>query len=162
MKGYVGDTVKSIRLRRGFLLMEAMIASVVLAVAAAGIVDLLLSAQQQQRALQENATAVLLARQLMEKIARYPFGTATGSPITCANQFNGYSDSTSAITTLSGQSISPGGDGVYTRSVAITPAPIPAGCPAPASDLQLVTVTVTTPSKQTVSLSRMLTNVTWP
>jgi Tfp pilus assembly protein PilV len=70
-------TVKSFKLRRGFLLMEATIATVILAVAAVGIVDLLLSAQQQQQALQENATAVLLARQLIEEIAAKPFGSAT-------------------------------------------------------------------------------------
>jgi len=47
---------------RGFLLIEAMIATVILAVAAMGIVSLLLSAKEQQTALQENSTAVLVGK----------------------------------------------------------------------------------------------------
>ena len=154
--------LKRIRVRKGFLLMEAMIASVILAVAAVGIADMLLSNQQEQLALQENSTAVLLARQLMEEIASYPFGNAAPPQLTYANQYNNYSDTTNAITTLAGETISPGGDGVYLRSVSIGPAAIPSGSAAPQSDLQVVTVTVITPDKQTVTLSRMLTNVTWP
>jgi type II secretory pathway pseudopilin PulG len=150
----------------GFLLIEAMIASVILAVAAMGIVSLLLSAQQQQTALRENSTAVLLAKQLMEEITAKPFGSATpvvARPlITAANQYNGYQDSTSGMTTLGGQSITPGDGEVYTRTVTITNAPTPTGSAAPAGDLQLVTVSVTTPAGETVSLNQWLTNVTWP
>ena len=152
--------------RKGFLLMEAMIASVILSVAAIGIVDLLLSAQQQQQALQQNATATMLARQLMEEIAAKPFGPSTPvvprAQITYANQYNGYHDTTAGMNTLSGEAISPGNGELFSRAVTITNAAAPAGSTAPVSDLQLVTVNVTTPGKQTVALSRLLTNVTWP
>jgi Tfp pilus assembly protein PilV len=157
---------KNPQFRRGFLLMEAMIATVILAVAAVGVVDLLLSAQQQQQALQQNATAVLLARQLMEEIASKPFGPSTSTvpraQITYANQYNGYSDSTGAMSTLGGVSVEPGNGEAYSRTVLITTPTISDGAAAPASDRQLITVTVTTPEKQTVTLTRLLTNVTWP
>jgi Tfp pilus assembly protein PilV len=152
--------------RSGFLLIEAMIASVILAVAAMGIVSLLLSAKEQQTAIQENSTAVLLAKQLMEEIIAKPFGSSTPTvaraSITYANQYNGYQDSTTAMSTLSGESVTPGDGEVFSRKVTITNAPTPTGSGAPTSDLQLVTVTVTTPSNQTVTLSRLLTNVIWP
>jgi type II secretory pathway pseudopilin PulG len=152
--------------RKGFLLFEAMIASVILAVAAMGIVSLLLAAQEQQTALQEQSTAVLLAKQLMEEIAAKPFGSATPSGVRStaqyANQYNGYQDTTNAIRTLSGETISPGDGQTFTRKVTIANAPTPTGSTAPLSDLQLVTVTVTAPSGQKVSLSKLLTNVTWP
>ncbi len=151
--------------RRGFLLIEAMIASVILAVAAVGIATLLLSAQQQQIALQENSTAVLLAKQLMEEIASKPFGAATPvvprAQMTTANQYNGYTDNTGAISTLTGQTLEPGDQRTYVRRVTITPAATPTGSAAPASDLQLVAVTVTGPSGEVVTLNRLLANVAW-
>ncbi len=133
--------------------MEAMIASVILAVAAMGIVSLLLSAEQNQTALQENSTAVLLAKQLMEEIAARPFASPP--------QYNGYADNTLAMTTQGGQSVTPGDGQFYSRTVSIQPVTI-AGSNAPSGDLQLVQVTVTTPSQQKVTLNRLLTNVTWP
>jgi Tfp pilus assembly protein PilV len=152
--------------RKGFLLFEAMIASVILAVAAMGIVSLLLAAQEQQTALQEQSTAVLLAKQLMEEIAAKPFGSATpsGARSTAqyANQYNGYQDASSAIRTLSGETITPGDNQMFTRKVTIANAPTPTGSTAPVTDLQLVTVTVTAPSGQKISFSKLLTNVTWP
>jgi type II secretory pathway pseudopilin PulG len=151
--------------QHGFLLIEAMIASVILSVAAMGIVSLLLSAAEQQTALRENSTAVLLAKQLMEEITSKPFGLATPivprASMTTANQYNAYQDTTTAMSTLSGEAISPGDGEVFSRKVTITNAPTPTGSSAPASDLQLVTVTVTTPSGRSVSLSQWLTNVTW-
>jgi Tfp pilus assembly protein PilV len=155
------------RKNSGFLLLEAMIASVILAVAAVGIVSLLLAAREQQIAMREQSTAVLLAKQLMEEIAAKPFGTATPAEpraqITMANQYNGYTDTTAGITTLgNGESISPGDGQLYTRKVTVTSATNPTGSTAPTGDLQLLTVTVTTPSKQSVTLTRLLTNVTWP
>ena len=152
--------------RRGFLLIEATIATVVLAVAALGIASLLLSAHEQQESIRQTSTATLLARQLMEEIAAKPFGLSTPvvarSLMTTANQYNGYQDSTTAMTTLgTGELVAVGDGELYSRTVTITAAATPVGSTAPVSDLQLVTVTVTTPSGQNVVLSRMLTNVTW-
>jgi Tfp pilus assembly protein PilV len=151
--------------RHGFLLFEAMIASVILAVAAVGIASLLLSAQQQQLTLQENSTAILLARQLMEEISSKPFGSPTPivarASMTYANQYNGYTDTTAGITTLGGVSLTPGDGRLYSRSVSVASATNPVGSLAPSGDLQIVTVTVTTPSGQAVSIRRLITNVVW-
>jgi Tfp pilus assembly protein PilV len=151
---------------RGFMLLEAMIASVVLAVAAIGIASLLLAAHEQQQTIQETNTATLLARQLMEEIAAKPLGTypptsipTSRSQFTTASQYSGYSDSTdSGITTLSGESVPFATSGNYTRSVSITSATVTQTDP---NDVCLVTVKVTTPSGKSVSLSKWLTNVTW-
>jgi Tfp pilus assembly protein PilV len=152
--------------RRGFLLIEAMIATVVLAVAALGITSLLLSAHEQQESIRETNTATLLGRQLMEEIAAKPFGPATPivarSLMTYANQYNGYQDSTTAMTTLgTAETITPGDGELYSRQVTITAAATPTGSTAPTNDLQLITITVATPSGKSVVLTRLLTNVTW-
>jgi type II secretory pathway pseudopilin PulG len=164
----------------GFLLIEAMIASVILSVAVVVVVDLLLTSQQQQAAIQQNSTALLLARQLMEEIAAKPFGSSTQTYppsqralMTTANQYNGYSDSTTEVGNagavgiqtqgLPQTTIEPGGGETYQRTVTVQspPASIDSSDAAPAGDLLIVTVTVTTPSNQKVTLTRLLTNVTW-
>jgi hypothetical protein len=108
---------------------------------------------------------VLLARQLMEEIAAKPFGPSTPivprASITYANQYNGYTDTTAGITTLSGVTLSPGDGRLYTRSVTVANAATPNGSLAPTGDLQRVTVTVTTPSGQTVTLRRLISNIAW-
>jgi Tfp pilus assembly protein PilV len=152
--------------RGGFILLEAMIASVVLAVAAVGIASLLLSAHQQQLMIAETNTATLLAKQLMEEIAAKPLGTyppATGltsrSQFTTAGEYQGYTDSTATgITTLGGESVPLATDGNYVRTVSISDTSV---AQTGAHDIRIVTVTVTTPSGKSVSLSKWLTNVTW-
>jgi hypothetical protein len=81
--------------------------------------------------------------------------------MTTANQYNGYTDTTTGITTLSGEAISPGDGQIFSRSVTITTPANPTGSSASAGDLQLVTVTVKAPSGQVFTLQRMFTNVTW-
>jgi Tfp pilus assembly protein PilV len=145
--------IRGTQFRRGFLLIEGMIASVILAVAALGIVSLLLSAHEQQIALQENSTGVLLAKQLIEEIAAKPFAQAI--------LYNNYTDTTSTMRTLSGEVVMPGDGEVYSRLVAVQPV-TPTGSNATVGDVQLVQVTVTTPSRQAVTISRLITNVNWP
>src|SRR5690349_12721675 len=59
--------------RGGFTLAEALLASVVLAVAVLGISQLTGASSQQSEALRQDARAVALARELMEEIASKPF-----------------------------------------------------------------------------------------
>jgi len=150
------------------MLFEAMIASVVLAVAAVGIASLLLSSHEQQSSIQETNTATLLAKQLMEEIAAKPLGTYTAGPasgprsaFTTACQYNGYTDSTGStgngIQTISGATVPC--DPNYTCVVSIAGTSV--SQTSPPYDVCIVTVAVTTPSGTTVSLSKWLSNVTW-
>ena len=59
--------------RGGFTLAEALLASVVLAVAVLGISQLTGASSQQSEALRQDSRAVALARELMEEIASKPF-----------------------------------------------------------------------------------------
>ena len=150
---------------RGYLLLEAMIASVILAVASVGIVSLLLSAHEQEQSIQESNTATLLAKQLIEEISAKPLGAYPAvtplpprSQFTTAAQYDNYQDSTATMTTLGGETVPVANVGTYTRSVAISS---PAVSETNPNDVLMVTVTVKTPSGKTVNLSKWLTNVTW-
>lgn len=152
--------------RSAFMLLEAMIASVILAVAAVSIINLLLSTQEQQQSIQEINTATMLAQQLMEEIAGKPLGayppavtTGARAQFSTANQYDQYTDSTSAssgIKMISGATVPFPSMGTYTRSVSIIDA---ATAQANPHDIRIVTVTVTTPSLTHVSLSKWLANV---
>jgi type II secretory pathway pseudopilin PulG len=153
-------------MRRGFLLLEAMIASVILAVAAVAIASLLVTANEEQQAIRETNTATLLAKQLMEEIAALPLGSYPATTIPTsrallknANQYAGWQDSTDgsngpAITTIGGETYPASEVGGYSRNVQISLVPNQTG-------IELVTVTVTTPSRKTVSLSKWLANLNW-
>ena len=152
--------------RRGFLLLEAMIASLILLVAAVGIASLLLAAHEQQISIQELNTATLLAKQLMEEIATEPLGVyppvaqpAHRSQFTTANQYANYADSTGAgISTLGGVAVPYPAIGNYSRSVAISDTTVTQTLP---HDIRLVIVTVNTPTGKTVSINKWMTNVNW-
>ncbi len=154
--------------RRGFTLVEALIASVVLAVCVMGVAATLAASSQQTQVMDESSIATMLGRQLMEEIASKPFpisGVTTnpGWPTSSdrstyddAADYDGYTDQT-PITTLSGQQIDPGG--TYTRSVAVTRRVNPSDTPG-VGNFALVTVTVTEPCGKQAALSRLMANVT--
>jgi Tfp pilus assembly protein PilV len=150
-------------------------AGAVLAVLAAGLCSMLLASNQQNQVLNQTATALSLGRQLMEEIASKPLlDPATGSTTPAAtaqtvarSQFTGigdynlYTDSGAAMTTLAGGTVNATGGGTYTRSVSVQLGATPSGDSlSPTSDFALVTVTVTAPSGQTVQLRRVFTNYT--
>jgi prepilin-type N-terminal cleavage/methylation domain-containing protein len=65
---------------RGFTLVEAMVASVVLAVAVLGASTAIVASQQQNLVQQEDSAAVALARQLIEEIASRPLSLPDATP----------------------------------------------------------------------------------
>jgi type II secretory pathway pseudopilin PulG len=161
--------------RGGFTLVEALLAAVVLAVAVLGACSTLSASYQNISSLRQTATAVSLARELIEEIAARPYvspidgSTTTGPTASMTNRslfakvgdYQGYTDSTSNMIGLDGSTVSVGQGEVYTRGVTITFGAKPSvDTSSPANDFALVTVTVAMPSGQKVSLSRMMANET--
>lgn len=160
--------------RGGFTLMEAMIASTVLAVAVVGISGLLSSSYAQSSRQEQSAITLSLARQLMEEIRARPLALPDGSAslpgwssgvtdhrlYDTVDDYNGYTDQSNALTTLAGLSVNIGGGEIFTRSVSVTSGVRPTGhTVAPSGDFAVVRVTVTSPRGQSVTISQFLTKV---
>jgi Tfp pilus assembly protein PilV len=155
----------------GFTLAEGLIASVVLALAAAAMAGGMIAHQQQASASRQDLTAVGLGRELMEEVVARPFaeplsdgvtlGHASGDVrdnYTFISDYDGYSDTTSSLKDQQGDSIPMTGP-VYTRHVNVQyVSPAYTGAP-PTTDCALVTVTVTEPAGRTITLSRLATRV---
>jgi len=151
-----------------------MIASVVLAVAVVGVAGMLTASYQQSRDLVATSEATALARQLMEEISGKPFAVAAaetdnpGYSVTNTNRatfddvddYDGYTDVSTSLKTLSGATQSIGTAGPYTRSVTVTNGVVPTGHTATAANFKLVKVTVTRPSGSPVVISKVFTNTT--
>jgi Tfp pilus assembly protein PilV len=157
------------RFHSGFTLAESLIASVVLAAAVIGISGALTTSYQQSRFLDQTATALSLARELMEEIAAKPFsdpdGIAEASYPTRATRdnvadYHNYTDQSTTLATISGTVRNLTGSDVYTRAVTVTAGPKPSQLAASASidNFKTVTVLVTTPSGQKVTISQLMTN----
>jgi hypothetical protein len=156
--------------RGGFSVAEGLIASTILAVAVVGIAGPLGAASAQGRLVRERATALILARELMEEVAGKPLVDASGtahlgpesgetsrSQYDSADDYDGYQDTTHNMRDLSGGSLSFGtGLGAFSRSVAVQYRTTMTGTATTSGDFGVVTVTVTTPNKLTVSLTRLL------
>lgn len=175
------QTSKLSRRRAGaFTLAEALLASVVLAIAVVGISQLTSASYQQSEALRQDTRAVSLARELMEEIAAKPFadpnaiageefhlgpdtGETAGNRATYDNvdDYDGFADNTNqgVMKTASGQAINFVTTEYFSRSVKVEYRTAPAG-PAGNGDFALVTVTVTTAKGRTVQLSRLFTKTT--
>jgi len=171
---------RSPRRSLGFTLAEAMLASVVLAIAVVGISQLTSASYQQSEALRQDTRAVSLARELIEEIAGKPFadpnpvsgeeyhpgpdtGETYGNRATYDNvdDYDGFTDSTNAgaMKTVSGQALDFKVTEYFSRAVKVEYRTAPAG-PAGNGDFALVTVTVTTAKGRTVQLSRLFTRTT--
>jgi type II secretory pathway pseudopilin PulG len=163
------------RRRGGFTLIEALLAAVVLAVAVMGACSTLTASYQNISLLRQTATAVSLARELIEEIAARPYvspidGSITTGPsptMTSRSMFAkvgdyaGYTDVSTSLVGLDGTGVSVGAGETYTRSVTVMFGGKPSvDTASPANDFALVTVTVTMPSGRTVSLSRTMANET--
>ncbi|HEV2295821.1 MAG TPA: prepilin-type N-terminal cleavage/methylation domain-containing protein [Tepidisphaeraceae bacterium] len=162
------------RQRAGFTLVESLIASVVLAVTVVGIAGTLAATYQNARDQSSAAEATQLARQLMEEISARPFEVPPGEPNNATGwsggntnratyddiqDYHGYTDISTSITTLGGTSQSFGSSGPYTRSVAVTTGTAPAGHAPPPTHFKHVKVTVTRPRAQAIELSKVFTNL---
>ena len=159
--------------RRGFTLAESLVASVVLAVAVVAIAGTLTASYQSINAGAGTSEAVAMARQLIEEISAKPFavpatetdnsGCSGGNndrrSYDTIDDYHGFADTSAAIETLDGDTLSVGraGAGTFTRSVAITPGVRPTGHTAPAADFALITVTVTKPNGEAVKVSQVVT-----
>ena len=146
-----------------------MIASVVLAASVIGI-SATLSASYKQTSVRGNqSTALALAQQLMEEISCRPLSVSgsdqpgwSGGQTNRANydsvdDYNGYTDVSSAIAARDGSTYDLGDGGSYTRAVAVTSNALPSGLTGTASDFMLVTITVQMPHSQSVSISQLFT-----
>jgi Tfp pilus assembly protein PilV len=165
------------RNRCAFTLAEALIASVVLAIAALSIATALSACAQQSTAFDSDATALSLARELIEAVAARPFdppgsgdqpGWGAGSQ-TCDNyddisDFAGYTDTVAADQASSdgrtAHSVS------YHRTTTIGYRATPTGADqasvSPSTGFAMVTVTVQPADGQrpAVTLTRLVTRVT--
>jgi Tfp pilus assembly protein PilV len=162
------DPARLLRAARAFTLAEALIASVVLAIAVVGIAGTLAASYDTRTSSDEDATAATLARTLLEEIAAKPFATtASSSGWSAGNKnratyvnvadYQGYTDE-NPFRSLDGQEIDL--EAAYRRSVNYTcPATITAsGTTMTSNQFGLVTVTVTSKSGRVTRLSRLLTD----
>lgn len=157
-----------------FTLMEAMAATTILSLAVVGISNVMTVSYGQMTGQESQATALALARQLMEEISARPLALPTETASNpgwssgirdrrlydTVDDYNGYTDSSNSLTTLAGRSVTIGGTTTYTRSVAIATGVRPLNhTVAPASDFVAVTVTVTG-GGHTVNLSEFMAATT--
>lgn len=146
-------------------------ASTVLAIAVVGIAGPLGAASEQSKLVRERASALVLARELLEEISAKPLcdggtvchqgpeissGETDRSKYDSADDYNLYHDSTAELRNLSGSKIAFDASAVYSRDVTVEYRATLAGAATTAGDFGLVTVRVTTPHKQVVSVARLL------
>jgi hypothetical protein len=156
----------ALRFRAGFSLVEATVASVVLAVATVGVVSMVNASYAHAAALRDEATAIGLARQLLAEVAAKPWrsgattagGWSDGAKVRSlyddVQDFNGYTDSTADLKTAGGATVAITGGGPFTRTVTLASSPAMSGVPV-VSDFAVVTVTVTTGRGHVYTLSRL-------
>jgi prepilin-type N-terminal cleavage/methylation domain-containing protein len=150
--------------RRGFTLMEGLIASVVLAILALGVIGSLSTAYEQSQYVHDQATSLMLGRQLMDEIvsksfsSTNPLGTGgTRSTFANVSAYNSYSDTSTSMPLLGGGSLDVTGSEPYTRSVSVATGTKPSiDSLSPSTDFAIVTVTVTCPNGQTVSIPELV------
>lgn len=159
--------------RRGFTLAESLVASVVLAIAVVAIAATLTATYQSISAGAGTSEAVRMARQLIEEISAKPFavpatetdnsgcsgGNLDRRSYDTIDDYHGFTDTSTAIETLDGDTVAVGsaGGGTFARSISITTGVRPTGHTAPAADFALVTVTVTKPNGEAIKVSQVIT-----
>jgi len=147
-----------------------MIASVVLAASSVGVLSMVNASYAASTAVRDEATAVALARELIEEVAAVPWTPAPavaprvacpGWPTVTNRQdydnvadYDGYTDATTSLATVSGISVAAPLGGTFTRAVALLTTPL-AGVTTP-TNFMAVQVTVTTPRGRTITLSRLV------
>jgi Tfp pilus assembly protein PilV len=162
------------RSRRAFTLLEALAASVVLAILVLGVCSMLSSSYEQSDAVQATGNSVMLARQLLDEITAKPMqdpstalgpepGMTSRSQYQYVTNYNGYADTSQAVPLLKGGSLAvTGSANYYTRAVTVsvgTNKPSIDLNPANPSDFATVTVKVTAmPGGQSVSIPVLVAN----
>lgn len=153
------------RRRSAFTLLEALIASVILAILVLGVFGSLSAAYQQNASVRADATAILLARQLADEIVSKPFDSTLGaapaprSGYTNVSNYDGYSDTSTSMPLLAGGSLDVTGSDTYSRSVSVTKGVEPSiNAAGPADAFAIVTITVTCPNGQIISIPELVAN----
>jgi Tfp pilus assembly protein PilV len=158
---------------RGFTLVEALIASVILALATVAVLGPVLASQQQAQAIDSGSETLVLAQQLMEEITAKPFADPTDgntvmgagadetdrSLFDNADDYHGYSDTSKTLVAMSGASVGDAAGDVYTRTVKVEYRSSPSGGVVLSGDFALITVTVTPPDGTPVQLHKLVTRV---
>jgi prepilin-type N-terminal cleavage/methylation domain-containing protein len=157
--------------RSGFTLIESLIATVVLAIAVVGIAGAIGASYKQTTALDTDAASISIARALLEEACAKPFAASTSASKASAGNFDrstytdiadyhGYHDQ-SPFTTLGGETVDVG-EG-YTRTVTYTvPASVTVGASTVTlSDFGRITVSVHSSTGRDITLSRLVSNVTY-
>ena len=169
MQARLTQSIERRRMRRGFTLAEALIASVFLAIAALGVAGTITAAAQEAARFSQSGNCQALARELIEEISSKSFTTQSGTGWSASNtdrstyddaaDYNGYTDnSTSGIKTLQGTAVSFGDSATYTRTVAFEYRATPGGVAVSSGDFGMATVTVTSNGGVSVTLQRLLGN----
>ena len=162
---------KRARGRRGFTLLEGLVASVILVILVIGVAGALSSSYQQGNEVAASSTAVGLARQLMDEIVAKPFSSsdALGSGIgarstyTSISAYNGYSDSSNALPLLEGGTLDVTSAENFSRGVTVKVGAQPSiDMTTPASNFGIVTVTVTGPDGEVVSVPEFVAEYSIP
>ncbi|HEX8521792.1 MAG TPA: hypothetical protein VF669_06005 [Tepidisphaeraceae bacterium] len=157
---------------RGFSLVEALMASVVLAAAVIGIGATLGATYKQTTVTEESGIALDLGRSLMEEVSAKPFEITSGTNAAgwpsvtnrtlydTIDDFNGYTDTSDSIKTWNNSTVDVGNGKTYTRTVTVTSNAKPPGLTGNSSDFYLVMVTVTAPTGEQYSISQLCTRTT--
>lgn len=159
--------------RRGFSIIESMIATTVLATAVVGIASALATSHQQNQFLREQGVMLQLGRSLAEEIAAITFtdeldGFGNGWADRNFDRrtyddifdYDGYTDQ-SPFESLAAGGAAVDYAGAYRRSVTVTPLATPTtpAASVAVSRLAKVTITVSAPSGRRVELSRWVGRV---
>jgi prepilin-type N-terminal cleavage/methylation domain-containing protein len=163
-------TIEGSARRAGFTLLEGLIASVVLAVLALGVVGSVSTSYQQSQSVRASSTAVTLARQLTDEIVSKPYDPTDAlgaggvrSTFTGVSAYNGYSDNSDALPLLEGGSLDVTGEDNYVRQASVVVGAKPSiDTASPATDFAIVTVNVTCPDGQIVSIPELVANYSIP
>ena len=152
-----------------------MIAVVILAAAVVGIAGTLAATYQQQKNQVSASEATQLARQLLEEISAKPFiysgsddkpgysaGNKNRNDYDEIDDYNGFTDVSTEIATLSGEKAAIGSAGPYTRSVKVVLGPLPPGHattqPSDSQNFKTVTITVTRPNAPPIVVSKVFSS----
>jgi type II secretory pathway pseudopilin PulG len=112
---------------RGFTLVEAVLAAMLLALVSVALGSQLSAARAQSAAGSRTLAASMLARALLQEVLRLPYSAPVGTPpnavrstFTTAGEYNGYTDGPTNITNLAGVAYPANMQG-FVRTVSETP-----------------------------------------
>lgn len=157
---------------RGFTLVETLIAAAILAATVVAVLSPVFASYKQAQAMEETTIASSLARQLLDEITAKPFldpqdGVVSNGPaddeksraaFDDIGDYDGYSDTTAALTESSGAAVNWKNPAVYTRKATVKFRTAPNGADGTSGDFAMVTVTVSSSDGHTVTAQRLVSN----